>query len=280
MYKKYLLASVTALVLSPITETVHASPSFDCGKASQKVERLICSDSGLSLSDRELANDYQALTRELKGVAADKLQADQRLWLKQRNDCQDLVCVRASYERRRYELNPKEGFTCLEKQGDKILLPASNKTQPHLTVSWFHFFDEITVKFTGIPISSHLEPYTEGCEDTDSSILIYKTKDDTPLFYRTGNIRGEITSHAELLSQKYPGYKKLGELTKPDDLILTYTYIGNCGGCFSAVVFARKPTLSIVAEYYFDPAKYGEPEGPTLTKYDSKKRKLAVYKIE
>lgn len=230
MSKKYLLAWVTALVLSPSTETVHASPSFDCGKASQKVERLICSDAGLSRSDRELADHYQKLTRKLKGVAAERLQADQRLWLKQRNDCQDLVCVRASYERRNDELNPEESLTCLEKHGDTILLPASNKTQPHLTVSWFHFVDDLTIKFTGIPIHSDLEPNTEGCEDTDSSILIYKTKDDTPLFYRTGNIRGEITSNDELLRQKHPAYKKIGELTTKNHLILTYGYLGNCGG--------------------------------------------------
>jgi hypothetical protein len=110
--------------------------------------------------------------------------------------------------------------------------------------------------------------------------LIYRTKDDTPLFYRTGNIRGEITSTDELLNDGHPAYKKLGELTTVDDLILTYQYLGNCGGCFSAVVFKRNPSPSIVAEYYFDPAKYGEPEGPTLTKYDNKMRKLAVYKIE
>ncbi len=60
MYKKYLLAWVAALVLSPITKTVHASPSFDCDKASQNVERLICSDAGLRLSDRKNCKSFIA----------------------------------------------------------------------------------------------------------------------------------------------------------------------------------------------------------------------------
>ena len=174
----------------------------------------------------------------------------------------------------------REDLTCLEMKDGGAILPASGQTPPHLTVTWFQFVDDLTFKFTGIPIHSNIEPNSEGCEATDSSVLVYKTQDDTPLFYRTGNIRGEVVSHEELLMSARPAYNKLGQLTKASNLVLRYDYLGNCGGCFSAVIFSRTPVFQVVAEYYFDPAKYGEIEGPTLKKYDSKGGLVASYKIE
>jgi hypothetical protein len=177
--------------------------------------------------------------------------------------------------------NRHEGFTCLEKKiNGEIIIPASNRTSPHLTVSSFQYVGDLTVKFTGILIYYNLEPYTEGCEDTDSSILIYRTEDDTPLFYRTGNINGKVLPHDSLLTSTHPPYKMLGRLTKSNDLIVIIGYFGNCGGCFSGLVFDREPIFSLAAEYYFDPAKYGELEGPMLKRYDSSGKILESYRVE
>ena len=265
--------------------------SFDCRKANTDVERMVCKDSKLSEFDVLISNDYEAMLRRVAeeyerfGVkeqtnAVNKVKASQREWLRDRNKCEELKCVRASYETRRYQLNPTEGFTCLEKRDGDVILPASGQTSPHLTVTWFQFVDDLTFKFTGIPIHSNVEPNSEGCEDTDSSILVYKTKDDTPLFYRTGNIRGEVIPHEQLLTNEHPAYKKLGQLTKASNLILRYDYLGNCGGCFSAVIFSKEPSLKVVAEYYFDPDKYGDTGGPVLKRYNNSKDKIAIYKLD
>ena len=273
----YLNAIISSLML--LSSQVSAA-SFDCKKASTQVEKIICGNSTLSSQDDLLAEDYKVKLQKSSPEAAKSLKADQRAWLGNRNACRDLDCLRASYENRRAELNPLEGFTCLEKRGDEIIVPASRRTSAHLTVTSFQYVGDLTFKFTGTPIHGNLEPYTEGCEDTDSSILIYRTKDDTPLFYRTGNIRGEVSSREALLADRHPAYRRLGQLTNRNHLILMISYIGNCGGCFSAMVFSREPSFRVVAEYYFDPAKYGEPEGPTLKEYDNTGKLSETYIIE
>lgn len=263
------------LLSSPVS-----AASFDCKKASTQVEKMICGNSTLSSQDNLLAEDYKIKLQKSSPEAEKSLKADQRAWLRSRNACRDLDCLRASYENRRAELNPLEGFTCLQKRGDEIILPASRKTSAHLTVTSFEYVGDLTFKFTGTPINSKLEPYSEGCEDTDNSILVYVTRDDKPLFYRTGNIRGEVIPHSKLLIDQHPAYKKLGQLTNSSNIILVIGYTGNCGGCFSAVVMEREPSFKVVAEYYFDPAKYGEPEGPILKKYDNAGEVSETYRIE
>lgn len=65
-----------------------AGPSFDCAAAKAPIERLICSDNGLSQADADMAQVYQALRQTLDAKGrADLLQA-QRRWLQSRfSDC-------------------------------------------------------------------------------------------------------------------------------------------------------------------------------------------------
>ena len=59
------------------------SPSFECGNATTVIERLICSDDGLSSLDTEIANVYKARLARNPGES-DRWMNDQRLWLSQR----------------------------------------------------------------------------------------------------------------------------------------------------------------------------------------------------
>lgn len=76
------------------------SPSFDCGKAASRVERMICSDDELAVLDRELARSF----RELRAVAGEdraELEADQRNWrVAERDACGSVECI-ASITRER-----------------------------------------------------------------------------------------------------------------------------------------------------------------------------------
>jgi uncharacterized protein len=89
-----------------VTVTIVNAASFDCAKASTKVEKLICSDSELSKLDEDLSKAYQqSLERSdvKKGATV-----SQRQWLKnERNICQNAECIKTAYERRIKEL----GFT-------------------------------------------------------------------------------------------------------------------------------------------------------------------------
>ena len=60
------------------------SASFDCDKASSKVEHLICGDDELSILDEHLSIAY----RDAKKYQEPKqLKLEQRKWIKRRNSC-------------------------------------------------------------------------------------------------------------------------------------------------------------------------------------------------
>jgi uncharacterized protein YecT (DUF1311 family) len=66
--------------------------SFDCAKASSKIEKLICSDSGAADADSQLAVSYRtALSRSNDKPALKQAQRD---WIAQvRNACNDTACL-------------------------------------------------------------------------------------------------------------------------------------------------------------------------------------------
>jgi hypothetical protein len=78
-----------------------SAPSFDCAKATTKVETMICADEMLALSDQAVAT----LTR---AVRSQKIKLDlsrsAREWLKSRDGCKDEVCLEDAYEWRIGEL--------------------------------------------------------------------------------------------------------------------------------------------------------------------------------
>jgi len=87
-------------ILLMIAGTIH-SASFDCGKATTEVEKIICGDDELSKLDESLNKAYlEALKRiDLK----EQTIKSQSQWLKnERNACQDLE---EAYETRIKELS-------------------------------------------------------------------------------------------------------------------------------------------------------------------------------
>ena len=83
-------------------------PSFDCGKASGTVQKLICSNPDLAQLDRELADIFGRALVNLPESERPTARAYQRGWIKGRDECwkaQDVAtCVRDEYERRITEL--------------------------------------------------------------------------------------------------------------------------------------------------------------------------------
>jgi uncharacterized protein len=76
---------------------VHAA-SFDCAKAAQLVESLICASSELSALDDSLAHAYRAALENAGD--AEGLRATQRQWLKSRNACKNKACLMQKYATR------------------------------------------------------------------------------------------------------------------------------------------------------------------------------------
>lgn len=72
--------------------------SFDCGKASTKVERLICDNPYISELDDKLSAAYKAALKNKQQATA--IRAVQRDWLEVRDECDTALCLLSSYEDR------------------------------------------------------------------------------------------------------------------------------------------------------------------------------------
>lgn len=100
-----LMSSITLLlVVFPLFLTAKAQgTSFDCEKATTKVEKLICADSELSRLDEEMSAVYKTTLQDEKH--ADSVRKAQKQWLKERNVCSDAACVKRAYETRLHGLS-------------------------------------------------------------------------------------------------------------------------------------------------------------------------------
>jgi len=77
-------------------------PSFDCAKAGNNAERIVCSDSQLAALDVKMSDLYK---RGLSSVTdSNVFLGEQQIWLSQRDDCTDKECLVISYNDRIKEL--------------------------------------------------------------------------------------------------------------------------------------------------------------------------------
>lgn len=103
-----LLTYSSVLLLSACAATTPArisSPSFDCSAQSNStVPQAICSSSTLAELDRQLAKVYKQAQEKSKNGQPPRLQAEQRGWIKGRDECwkaSDLTqCIETSYRQR------------------------------------------------------------------------------------------------------------------------------------------------------------------------------------
>lgn len=122
-----------------------AAPAFDCSKVSGKVETLICQDDALAALDRKMAGVYKAATRKAANERPPVLKAEQRGWVKGRNDCwkaSDLrACVNDEYLHRiaelqaRYRLVPMRGpffFACEGNAANEVAVSYFETDPPSL----------------------------------------------------------------------------------------------------------------------------------------------------
>ena len=72
--------------------------SFDCAKAATNNEKLICSDSALSKLDEDLNSAYKKSLQI--NLQAESIKHRQKQWIKERNACSDILCLRNQYTAR------------------------------------------------------------------------------------------------------------------------------------------------------------------------------------
>ena len=92
-------------LLLGLTITVQAA-SFDCAKATTKIEKMICADPELSKLDEEMSKIYKTAQQDEK--QAESIRQTQKQWMKVRNSCTDAACVKRAYEMRLSSLTVKQ----------------------------------------------------------------------------------------------------------------------------------------------------------------------------
>jgi uncharacterized protein len=101
-------------------EAAAVTPSFDCGKVEVgSIAELVCKDAELATLDGKLAEVYAAATQKAVNEQPSLLKAEQRGWMKGRDDCWKSAdrrqCVEENYRLRiaelqaRYRLMPGSG---------------------------------------------------------------------------------------------------------------------------------------------------------------------------
>lgn len=123
-----------------------ATPAFDCTKSSQgSIEYLICQEPALAQLDNTLTSVYTAATEKVTNEHSPTLVAEQRGWIKGRDDCwkaeDKFTCIKTTYERRiaelqaRYQLVAANGpirFQCGASAADEITVTFYQSTPPTL----------------------------------------------------------------------------------------------------------------------------------------------------
>jgi uncharacterized protein len=105
-------AAALALLTLSAAAAPAQGPAFDCGKVETgSIEALVCGDGGLAALDRQLNEVYVAALAKAANERPPRLRAEQRGWIKGRDDCwksdDTRLCVENEYRRRIAELQAR-----------------------------------------------------------------------------------------------------------------------------------------------------------------------------
>ena len=119
----FLIATSAALGMAAPALSAQPTPSFDCKKTEEQIEQLVCKDATLARLDRETTRLYGLAldARSLPTPQKKTLLAEQRGWIKGRNDCAKTddaqACTTTTYLRRIYDL--RHGYAGARTQDDR-----------------------------------------------------------------------------------------------------------------------------------------------------------------
>ncbi len=91
----------TLILLIFVSQSAFAA-SFDCSKATTRVEKLICENPSLAQQDTELGQLYKAVFEQSR--LPGNIKNAQRQWLKERNRCSSVDCLTDQYQQRQASL--------------------------------------------------------------------------------------------------------------------------------------------------------------------------------
>ena len=94
-------AAVVVTLAASFAGQALAAPSFDCNKASTRVERMICDHPRIARLDSKMADAYRTALRDSPWASANRrIRRDQKQWIAERNRCRKPRCLRQLYRQR------------------------------------------------------------------------------------------------------------------------------------------------------------------------------------
>lgn len=110
-----IVAAAAAGLALPLPSAAAAGPSFDCKRVEAgSIAAQVCADAALSALDRRLAEVYAAARARAAHERPPTLAAEQRGWVKGRDDCWKAgdrrACIETAYRHRTAELQARYGL--------------------------------------------------------------------------------------------------------------------------------------------------------------------------
>ena len=220
MQRFALFGAVTLLLMA----NTACAASFDCAKATTKVEKMICANAELSKLDEELSKTYgEAIKNKPDKVL---LQVQQRLWLKERNLCKDIACLRNDYQKRIARLHKTESYALVMSKDTKLcnaMLNLYNKDMNdygELRYGQHKVFTKI--KWQPVGTSSAEQARFDINNDGNNELVVK---------YTWGNLRGApddslyfFPSNSDVLTKLRPGQGGLKALSDTTNKLDLQTY--------------------------------------------------------
>jgi len=136
--------------------TTAQAANFDCTKASTKVEKMICSNAELSKLDEDLNAAYQSAMQDES--QAKTVRRVQKEWLKDRNSCANITCLKTAYETRVAQLQLGENARITKGADNPICTKVEKGNVSYINFDLMHAL---------IPDSTTHQSYGEGLARAD-----------------------------------------------------------------------------------------------------------------
>ena len=200
-------------VIAPLVEAA----SFDCQKASSKIEKMICHDDSLSQSDSEMSAMYFKLIKTEPTEDQAEIKKTQKIWLS--NDllkCQTIDCIKSAYLTRIRYLRFREAFAAHRENPEKAkpvfqqLAEEDGRDSAAFFVANYEITDD-----------EYVNTVISAIQKGDSNIL---RNELNRLFLRSGHLKSsnpnralklyEAAQNAKLTKNLYNGKKIYSTLLK------------------------------------------------------------------
>lgn len=219
MDKNIITFCLCALITIFVIPSVIFAASFDCGKATSEIEKLICSNDELSKLDESLNEAYlRALNRtDIKQQTI----KSQRQWLEnERNVCQNVECIKSAYETRIKELGFLSSYGIVIFR-DPNRSTASPKAQAKISESQgIQPSDKMTQTQTEqqSDVSAQDDKlFIKGCPEPILSDIPFKSKKINALYYQAFQAGYEMGLHEGYKSKLDPDQIRKNPLINQSD---------------------------------------------------------------